>query len=449
MSGNDVRLHCVLVSVLLSFLLLGLVSNAAGGPVFLLLSIVLPALFIAGGVSPLPSRVYLVSFLLFLAFVFFMSIRIRAMVNPKLCFLQSQIVHIEGRVVYDSSMTSNGNHMMKIMLSGCSSVLGDHGSASGLVSVLGDQSEIISSGTLVRLEGKFYDSLFIYERIQVVGRGRLNAVREYLIPRLEMRLASGDEASSLSTMLLFGRLDFGESHIRDLALGCGCSHILALSGMHLGIIASMCRRVFGDGWIGKAASFFLVALFVFIAGPRPSLVRAAISFALGLIGIERRAFPVLVIQMILFPVSMVEVGCCYGYVAVFAIAYLYPFIEAALYQFLGRPVRLFCATISVLVLSAPVQMVLNGSWHPAAVLASPLAASLAAASMAVGYLLLIFGQVPILMKANSLIFMAMEKLFVVFGAFPSFGWFGYLVFLVVLSIPFGLLALSRNQLAKR
>ena len=453
MSGKEIP-HLLTTPILFSFLSLGLVTNAAGtgwmSYVLIISSLSLTLCFSSGGIFSSPSKRLLVLRLLFIASVFFIALHIRATTVVNLGFLPLQVSQIQGRVIYDSSITSNGNHLMKIMLCGCSTLAGDSCGASGIVTVVGNRREIISFGTVVHLEGRFSDGLFIYDKINVLGRGWINEIREYLISRLQYRLSfDSDDASVLSTMLLFGRSDYAQSSIREMAQGCGCSHILALSGMHLGIIATLCTRVFGKKALGKAVSFLLVFLFVFIAGPRPSLLRAALAFYLSSFQMEGRIFAVFLLQMILFPFSMVELGCCYGYVAVFAIVCISPYIRATLFQFSGKLSGLFSASVSVLVLSAPIQMFLTGKWYPAAIIASPIAGFLAACSMVLGMLLLAFGRIGILVWLNANVYSALEKVFTFFGSLPSSGWWGYLVLLSLVALPFVALGIVRRFMFKR
>ena len=414
-----------------------------------ILALFVSAALVAGGAFTFPSK-GLISVLLFAtALAFFAAVRILAITKVNLCFASDQIVSIEGRTVYDSSLTTAGNHMMKIMLTGCGTNRGDYGSASGLVTVLGGRKEIISFGTAVRFEGHFSDSLFVYDRIQVVERSRINAIREYLISKLEYRMAlSENDSSTLSALLLFGRSDYIQNPIRELAQNCGCAHVLALSGMHLGILASLSKRLFGNRWFGKAVSAITVALFVFLAGPRPSLVRAALSFALGFLDIRFRVFAVFLIQMILFPASMTELGCCYGYAAVFAIVFLSPMVKAVLFQFLGKASELFSATISVMVFSAPIQMIFSGKWHFSAIIASPIAAFLAACSMVLGLLILSFGQIPCLVWLNDKVYEALKGLFEFFGSWPASGWVVYVVFISIV-ILFAFLTVVARSAVRR
>ncbi len=450
MRGKARFTHALTTLFVTSVLSLGLVNSTVGNAICTVaypIALFVTAVAVAGGAFTFPSRDFACALLLGLSLALFMFSRIRVMTSLSLCFEPQRIVSIEGRTVYDSSLTEKGNHMMKIMLSGCRSVCGDSGSASGLVTVIGDRVEIISSGTRVRLYGRFSDTLFVYERIQVIARGRVNDIREYLISLLEHRMAFlKDHPSTLSALLLFGRSDYGSSPIRELARNCGCSHILALSGMHLGILASMCRRLFGKRHLGICVSMAAVLAFVFIAGARPSLVRAALAFALPFVDTAFRPLAVFLLQMVLFPASMTELGCCYGYVAVSAIVCLSPYIKAMLFQWLGKASNLLSATLSVMVLSAPIQLLFDGKWHPAAIVASPVAAFLAACSMVLGLLLLAFGRMGFLVRLNGHVYQALEGMFSLFGAWPSAGWKGYALFVAALALALLVSAIVRKTM---
>ena len=155
-------------------------------------------------------------------------------------------------------------------------------------------------------------------------------------------------------------------------------------------------------------------------------------------------FLVLLIQLLLFPQSFSEVGCCYGYVAVFAIIHLAPYMDAVLFQYIGQVSKLISATLAALLFSAPVQMLSNGFWCPCAILASPLAALIAALSMILGLLELFFGKVTILVSLNSFVYNLMERLFYTFSRWPRAGWTGYCVFVGLI-----VLMVSANRLDRR
>ena len=347
-----------------------------------------------------------------------------------LSFPPEYVGTVEGSVVCDSSFTASGNHLMRIRLSSCVTETGDRGSASGIVAAVGKEEQIISAGVRVRLCGEFRDGLFIYREIQVLDRSAVNDIRERLIAALEARVLGGeegDQASLTSCALLLGRTENSGLELRDKAAGCGCAHVFALSGMHLGIFAGLCMRLFGKRRFARIMSCLAVAAFVFVAGPRASLIRAALWFYLFFIPVKERTAAVFCLHLLLFPSSMCDPGCCYGYLAIFAIVFLSPWIRALLFQYIGRLSSLVAATLAVLILSAPVYIVRSGSWNPAALIASPAAGLLAAASMSLGILTMVFGRLPVLLEVNGFIYSCMNRLFDLLSDFPALRWTGYAV----------------------
>ncbi len=89
------------------------------------------------------------------------------------------------------------------------------------------------------------------------------------------------EVSELSTALLLGRKEDASNPIIQLFRESGCSHLLALSGMHLqvlsGLIFWILRWIIGSKK-SKIATSLAIVLFVWIAGGKPSLIRSMIMF---------------------------------------------------------------------------------------------------------------------------------------------------------------------------
>ena len=435
MSAKTVNLKYLCFSVISSALCVFLAFNAAGWVLCsLLLSLVSVFVFTSssGGIFFSPVRVHTILILLAACILLFQGLTTRRSLQPDLGLPEDRIRSVEGKVIYDSSFTQNGNHLMKISLRSCTADNGDRCTAEGMLTVLGSEEQIVSCGIGISLKGRFSDGLFIYDELQVTSRSFFNSFREKAITLLQGRILSDDDGSGLlSCQLLLGRTDDGSLPLVQKARLCGCAHVLALSGMHLGILVSICTAICGKGKLGKMISLFAVAAFVMTAGPRPSLVRAALGSILFFVGIRQRTFLVLFIQLLVFPRSFTELGCCYGYVAVFAIVHLAPYIEAVLMQYIGRFANLITAALAALLFSAPVQMLANGFWCPAAILASPPAGLLAAFSMVLGLLELSFGRLSILVKLNSLVYSTMDRLFDTFSLWPKAGWVGYAVFVVL------------------
>jgi competence protein ComEC len=89
---------------------------------------------------------------------------------------------------------------------------------------------------------------------------------------------------ALASALLLGMRDNLDSALTAGFRTSGCSHVLALSGMHLalfsGIIALFLRRVLGIRLAALAGGLFII-VYVFVAGGQAPLVRAAIMYLLG------------------------------------------------------------------------------------------------------------------------------------------------------------------------
>jgi competence protein ComEC len=121
------------------------------------------------------------------------------------------------------------------------------------------------------------------------------------IPRLAMRLRRGAEAAltrglspgarELATPLLLGDRSGMEAETDAALRASGLVHLLALSGLHVGWLATAVRTVIaaaGGGVAARAAWGALAALgFALVAGPVPSLARAVASEALSALGAWR------------------------------------------------------------------------------------------------------------------------------------------------------------------
>ena len=122
----------------------------------------------------------------------------------------------------------------------------------------------------------------------------------------------------------------------------GASHILALSGLHLGIIyviISKSLRVFGNSiyarFIRSIAAICICGFYTLATGAGPSIVRAFLFILLKetaqLTGrfssLKQVFFASLIIQLIISPLSARSVGFQLSYAATAGIAFIYPQIK--------------------------------------------------------------------------------------------------------------------------
>lgn len=139
--------------------------------------------------------------------------------------------------------------------------------------------------------------------------------------------------------LLLGQRQHLTSELRQSYIGAGAIHILAISGLHIGIILLILTAVFKPLHYFKhgkmtATAIIIVVLWMYaiIAGLSPSVVRAVAMFTAIAIGMfvnrPSSTYKTLVISMfflLLFnPYYLFEVGFQLSYLAVFSIVWIQP-----------------------------------------------------------------------------------------------------------------------------
>lgn len=265
------------------------------------------------------------------------------------------------------------------------------------------------------LYGYFSDSMFICSEIMVLDKPSVCHLRQFLIQLIEKRIlgASESQADLLGCALLLGRAEDSSLSVKSLAQMCGCTHILALSGMHLNVFASVCTLVFGKKKFGKCLSSIPVTLFVFIAGPRPSLIRSLLMFYFNFLHPEQRLLAAFCVQLLLFPITMINVGAIYGYAAVFALIYLAPYIKELI-----RPDFGIVTSYSATLLIAPVSYVLSAQWHWITIFISPLCSLLITLSMVFSLFTLVLSNLPLLSWVKSLTYRLLESALLYFSRIP-------------------------------
>lgn len=441
------------VAILGAVLPLGIIPAVGQGLLILLisLSILIFSLILPDGIfNNYPDRLkYLLIRILILGFCITAMVYIRNISALHLSLPYASVTAIEGRIVFDSSFSGSGNHIMTVFIQQNENIFGQNATACGLVTAVGKQKAIITAGLKIRLYGHFSNgNMFLYDSIQVLERSRINDIREFIIPRLEKRILGNEKLSCnvLSTMLILGRGETYQCPVKDLALSCGCIHVLALSGMHLHAVTFPVRFI-KNKKIKYMAKGILVGVFLFIAGPRSSLVRSAIFIMLSFLPIRERLVTTAVLQILIFPLSMANSGAVYGYISVFSLVLLAPYLTSFLSYSIGRPIgNSIGSSLAVLCVNAPLQIVLSGYWKPAAIIAGPATSTLAVLSMILGFAQLTFGQKKILNTLNNFVYCLMEKLLSFFSEFPDAYWKGYVLLVLTCILITALSALFHRHL---
>lgn len=166
--------------------------------------------------------------------------------------------------------------------------------------------------------------------------------RDRLLQRLSDGGLEGDAYAVVAAMAL-GDKSALTNDLRETYSVTGASHVLALSGLHLGIIYMLLSLlVLGRRWRMFSQLFLIVSIwgFVFLVGMSMSVVRAAIMISVyALLSLGHRdkmsvntlAFTAIVMLMV-HPLSLFDVGFQLSFMAVFSILVWYPFFEGLIPQ---------------------------------------------------------------------------------------------------------------------
>ena len=150
------------------------------------------------------------------------------------------------------------------------------------------------------------------------------------------------DSNSLITALITGERSGLSKETIDIFRTSGASHILALSGLHLGIIYGILRAIFSVFGGGKrqktmstAALILICGFYTLATGASASITRAFLFISLnGIASITGRfrstgsiLWTALLLQLFFSPESASDVGFQLSYAAMAGIAYIYPHIK--------------------------------------------------------------------------------------------------------------------------
>lgn len=110
----------------------------------------------------------------------------------------------------------------------------------------------------------------------------LQPLRAKLLSQLRGSAVSDEAYATIAAMTLGDKTSL-TAELRDTYSKAGVSHVLALSGLHLGIIFAMITLLLGrlrNTIVGYAVTLLSVWLFVVLVGMQPGIVRSATMFTL-------------------------------------------------------------------------------------------------------------------------------------------------------------------------
>ncbi|MCL2139705.1 MAG: ComEC/Rec2 family competence protein, partial [Treponema sp.] len=206
---------------------------------------------------------------------------------------------ISGVLLNDPSIISGGKAMSTLSLESAAGKNGVRASAAGEITVFFPEESTVrlrefGRGTGVFAEGSLQlgeNPVFSARSLHITNTASsLDRFRTGLRLGLTQRFARpGQEGwGGLALALWLGIRDNLETGVAGLYREAGCSHVLALSGMHLAVLVALISFLLKKPMGIKPAALtgaVIIIAYCFIVGPLPSLIRAAIMYLLGVLAI--------------------------------------------------------------------------------------------------------------------------------------------------------------------
>jgi competence protein ComEC len=215
-------------------------------------------------------------------------------------------------------------------------------------------------------------------RLNLIGRFTRAASRPVSV--FGRTLRTGEDWGGLSLALLLGIRDNLDSGLAGFYRDAGCSYVLALSGMHLAVLAALIsfllKKLLGLKFSALAGACIIV-LYCLLVGSLPSLNRAALMYLLGVLAIlgslPREPFSLLslsfLIQLVFSPSSGLSVSFILSYLALVGILSvgeaLCGIFSGKIPESLLKPLS---ASLGAFLVTAPVTVCFFGTLRPVGII---------------------------------------------------------------------------------
>lgn len=218
------------------------------------------------------------------------------------------------------------------------------------------------------LYGKTYSSniIYIWRKPNPIVRFQ-NRIQNFLLRKV-FYLFPNENFALFSALLLANRQFLPEELYRNFSLS-GAAHILALSGFHIGIIATVIFFLFSmlrNQWIKFILVSISLLFFLFVIGSPPSAVRATIMVLafLFVFTLNRRSnilnilALILLISLVFFPNMMFSPGFQMSFLSVLSITLFYKRFSGLFNRIVPKQAILIKYFFSILTTTIAVQILL-------------------------------------------------------------------------------------------
>lgn len=247
-----------------------------------------------------------------------------------------------------------------------------------------------------------------YEHIEALAI----RIRQYCDKALKRYIASEQE-HSIAAALVLGVKHHLDEDLKQAYTNAGVTHILAVSGMHVGIIFGLLNLFLGrlkkikHGKLMYVLSvLFILWLYAFVTGLSGSVSRAVTMFSLitiaSNIGRNTNIYNTLASSAFLLllwnPFLLMDVGFQLSYLAVISIVYLYPKLYP-LYEAPNRVIdflwQMTCVSVAAQVFTLPITLYHFHQYPTYGILASVLVVPLGQFILQLGILVISVSWLPV------------------------------------------------------
>ena len=327
---------------------------------------------------------------------------------------KENVTTIGVKAIEDGAVKKGGMYGFPAVLRYVYDGYGVYASASGEVYVYSNKEEV-RAGDSLRCTGLFTSSsLFIAESVITVNTSPFRDLRKSAEAILRKRLSAlEEEERNLALMLLLAMTDDGESLVTELGRKKGVSHVFALSGMHLSLIASFLLPPLSFLMGKKRGEYVLLVflfLFTFLSGFRASLLRALLFRILITLFPSSEEGDVFLLTFLLhaafFPESLMRAGAVFSYLSVAGMFLLSSRLETLSERMFHFRLSFLFVSISCLIFTIPYSFHLFGSFTFAGIIYSPLVNFLVTLYMGLLFISLI---IPLPSHLFSVLYLFLEK----------------------------------------
>lgn len=244
----------------------------------------------------------------------------------------------------------------------------------------------------------------------------------YEILRRIQSLGMQEEVTGIAAALLTGYKEILDPDTKASFSRVGAMHILAVSGLHVGIIYLMISNLLfflnKNRWM-RITRLFIILLFLWIyvilTGMSPSVLRAGIMFSLISIGqtlyykanIYNTIFLSAFILLLVDPSNLYNVGFQLSYLAVLGIVFFFPAMNrwfTSRYWIVNQAWALLCVSIAAQIATTPISLYHFGQFPTSFLIVNLAVVPLAGIIIYSGIAAVIFTNIPLLGSISVWIF---------------------------------------------